>query len=1328
MRNLSLIASGLTTLPNANISATTIDLDENIIYVAAEQQSPDGEVQVELWKVPHLNPNDMDNPASAEMVTIFTSISSPDGHPVSQVVSLRIISEVRKIAAIMRGGDITMISLDEEDALPEVEGTVEPGILAASWSPDETQLALITGEDKLILMTSSFDVLSEAPLQTADFGEDASINVGWGSKQTQFHGSLGKTAAQARPVSKVGSSPDDDSLPRISWRGDGAFFVVSSLSPETPNSLRYRTLRVYDRQAALQSTSEAVPGLEHSLVWRPSGNIIVGTQRFGFEGGGAGREGRHDIVFFERNGLRHGEFTLRVEDLAVKPGFDAVQLRWGYKVRELAWSSDSNILAVWIEKHDRDVVQLWMTGNYYWYLKHEIAAPSRAASVPGRFTSVEWHPESPAHLILSTPSEVIQRVYAGETYSSPSQPPDDSGSVAVIDGSKIFLTPFRTQNVPPPMSTYQLLVTPSSSSALVSAVRTPIHASFSKEHETLAVLWESGYLELWALHTRLGPGLSKVVNPSKTWSGYVQESGEIQWRQTSLRSTDSDQSWAVTVLGSGKDKDAVAILEVTESGSIQADVRNLPYQNCRIVADAESIFETPNGEIFQYKLKDEQPVPLVVFPEFCVQTQRVSLPSAGQSEAEKLFVGLGRSGKLYVTTEATSSQTIATNANSYTVASGFIIFTTTAHEAIFAPLTSICIYLEPSDGELKELPIDWPARKVERGSRIVVAVPSAMSLVLQMPRGNLETINPRPLVLGVVKQDLDAGNYRKAFFSCRKHRIDLNVLVDHDQDTFLKRVSSFVEQIHEVDHLNLFLTLIGRGSQSQETIAKICDAIRTELEQRDLTKYVNTILTAHVVKTPPDHEAGLALLLQLRESDPNLVEDAVKYIIFLVDADRLFNTALGMYDFSLVLMIAQHAQKDPREYLPFLRELRALGKYYQRFRIDDHLRRHESALRNLSLAGPEHFNEAVAYVERHQLYEPALSIWKGTDRYETILEHYGDWLFERREFSQAAAVFVQAQKSSKAMVAYEKALEWQELFDLAVRSEVDPEDITITAYRIAEDLSSKKRYADAGRVLLDYAQNIRESIIAYVQGNFFSEARRIGKADEKSELIENIVFPAALESRSQISEDLSEMKEQLRKQVNRLRELRIKKVEEPDAFYGTEDPGLLNVDVMTDVSMAPTAFTRYTVAPTATSRSSKQSSRSKRKQERKVGSGRKGTVDEEEYLLKSITKLVERFGSTQDDARSILPHMSQFTDEHREEGQALQLEISNFETELKDALEEVWAKSPLNEDGGNPLVDSWASRMDEVEKNRRINPIDKVPKPELPRAKNWRVKTFDLRG
>ena len=207
---------------------------------------------------------------------------------------------------------------------------------------------------------------------------DSPINVGWGSKQTQFHGSLGK-AAQSTQKLNAGTSPDDDLCPRISWRGDGAYFVVSSLSPkDIPDSRPHRTLRVYDRQGVLQSTSEEVAGLEHPVVWRPSGNIIVSTQRFGFDGGGAGKEGRHDVVFFERNGLRHGEFSLKVEQLSMK-GNDpasAKDRKWGYKVREIAWNSDSSVLAIWIEGDNGDVVQLWTTGNYHWwvFLSHYVVS------------------------------------------------------------------------------------------------------------------------------------------------------------------------------------------------------------------------------------------------------------------------------------------------------------------------------------------------------------------------------------------------------------------------------------------------------------------------------------------------------------------------------------------------------------------------------------------------------------------------------------------------------------------------------------------------------------------------------------------------------------------------------------------------------------------------------------------------------------------------------------------------------------------------------------------------------------------------------------------
>lgn len=42
--------------------------------------------------------------------------------------------------------------------------------------------------------------------------------------------------------------------------------------------------------------------------------------------------------------------------------------------------------------------------------------------------------------------------------------------------------------------------------------------------------------------------------------------------------------------------------------------------------------------------------------------------------------------------------------------------------------------------------------------------------------------------------------------ACRKHRIDLNVLVEYDQEAFMAEISKFVDQLPEVDHINLFLT------------------------------------------------------------------------------------------------------------------------------------------------------------------------------------------------------------------------------------------------------------------------------------------------------------------------------------------------------------------------------------------------------------------------------------------------------------------------------------------------------------------------------------------
>jgi elongator complex protein 1 len=106
---------------------------------------------------------------------------------------------------------------------------------------------------------------------------------------------------------------------------------------------------------------EPTAGLEHPLSWRPSGNFIATCQRFfgsetGFHGGGMGRQGRHDIVYFERNGLRRLEFG---GQWITQVSQNETQDPWSYKIMDMYWSCDSNVLLVWIRRKDFDTGRLY---------------------------------------------------------------------------------------------------------------------------------------------------------------------------------------------------------------------------------------------------------------------------------------------------------------------------------------------------------------------------------------------------------------------------------------------------------------------------------------------------------------------------------------------------------------------------------------------------------------------------------------------------------------------------------------------------------------------------------------------------------------------------------------------------------------------------------------------------------------------------------------------------------------------------------------------------------------------------------------------------------
>lgn len=89
---------------------------------------------------------------------------------------------------------------------------------------------------------------------------------------------------------------------------------------------------------------------------------------------------------------------------------------------------------------------------------------------------------------------------------------------------------------------------------------------------------------------------------------------------------------------------------------------------------------------------------------------------------------------------------------------------------------------------------------------MVTAIPTRMSLVLQMPRGNLETIYPRAMVLAGIRQRIEQKNYASAFATCRTQRVDMNILFDHRPEQFFENVGLFLEQVKDPANIDLFLS------------------------------------------------------------------------------------------------------------------------------------------------------------------------------------------------------------------------------------------------------------------------------------------------------------------------------------------------------------------------------------------------------------------------------------------------------------------------------------------------------------------------------------------
>lgn len=416
--------------------------------------------------------------------------------------------------------------------------------------------------------------------------------------------------------------------------------------------------------------------------------------------------------------------------------------------------------------------------------------------------------------------------------SHPTFSPYDQGLIAVIDGgkpswisalsasrlglhvlAKLKVTPLRVANVPPPMALCELEL-PSSIIDVSTTMGKGIEA-FSR----ISVLHHHGIsLFDWPIKSMLTTPPSVVQNFND--SPGVKSDGDTYLQ---IHCTGAH----IMVLGNNQDRANLRCIEINspDDQDVQIDISdNIEGFATKLPEAREtvSLLSTRNVKNHSHELDGDASALGVGIRLLEVDTNRVQAVTCpktfsniqgsedGPSSMVTLF-SLAENGSLYANKDC-----LLRNCTSFAVTPAHLLYTTSQHLLKIAHLSTTGKSLHELFGfrltsAVLNLPPDTPeaderCRSIERGARIVSVIPSIFAVVLQMPRGNLETIYPRALVLAGIRKSVDGRKYKKALMACRAHRVDMNILHDHAPDQFLASIESFIEQVHKIEHIDLFLS------------------------------------------------------------------------------------------------------------------------------------------------------------------------------------------------------------------------------------------------------------------------------------------------------------------------------------------------------------------------------------------------------------------------------------------------------------------------------------------------------------------------------------------
>lgn len=1058
--------------------------------------------------------------------------------PIAKWLQMDYLAELHALFCVAQDGLLYHVDCMSHEI--EEIGVIDGGIRTVVWNATCDIVALCTvDEAELMLMSATnWDILAEVPLV--------------------------EILPHIDPTASI----------QLAWRGDsqGLALNYATADPEPRRQIAIVNAQLEWQSAGRREDGRALKDVASCLTWSPDNALLASAEHL---------RRRTQIIFFEANGQRHRELVLR----AVPVGSSGAPT-----VRTVQWNGHSDVLAVLLRC---STLQCWTRRNYHWYLKHERQG----------VRAMRWDNTRPDVLHILSQDQTLESCRFAWTrsttmagYDSADMTTSQLSTVGVIDGHEVKLTFLDQAVIPPPMSAKQV--------AFPRAINALSMMHLSERSIIIAALCSDHRVYLYQ-------STEGDESTSASSSKCQLMDDACHWKCFSWLEYHDVQNWQIVAL-------ALDGSSFIHCASIQGQVRTCAVPTQGLVSytlmmesKTQVLLVFENGTIQRLGLKslhdenDHQPQQqqmLFRMDKGCLWAQSIRKSRGTRHQCWSLdaMTSLHVSGSELWLIKLTASPMvpilIEENCTGVLVSwkFQFVFYTTSKHRLHFCSVVQLCRHHETSSS-LDDLAI--PPRAIEQHAELLAITSSSSSVILQMPRGNLEVIYPQPLVLRQILAHLRRRAFTSALECARRHRIDTNVLVDVDPVAFLDNLPSFCRAIPanvRADRLKLFITALhstdvcatkyhyarlsstdrplsnNNNNSKAKCVNTVCNAfLSTFCEMRNSTTCdFNPLLcelTCDVKKSPADLVTALTRIQKLTSRSSQ--SSALKYLLLLVDVDRVFRTALELMDFDLAKhLIVEFCRHDPLEYLnliELLRNVRPDAK--KQYKVAVYLHQYSRALSLLRELFLERRNEedrpvsdddddeeerqaALKLIETHDLAKEALEMFPLVDfpQFHRALQLiYARQLLTPKDkvsgkqkpksespkkhpdvlpqqYLAAAQIYLSVTPPEYllALDAYQKSGNWRMTLSLAKQhlSYSEPE-MRKLAYSLASELSS---VSDAATILHQFCHDPEEAVTVLLRGQCWEKALELCLASQRLDLVETEIKPNVVLSFDQAQKHLVE--------------------------------------------------------------------------------------------------------------------------------------------------------------------------------------------------------------